>query len=185
MSLLEIAKQALVALESGEHAWAVMNVDGVKDKLRQAIEQAEKQTHTDHPARHWDRTCPACLSEEQEPNVYGDGTVYRGVRSKDSQTKTVYYTAEKQEPVGWITEDYETDKSATTYDKQTARRWENKGWPVTAIYTAPPRDSWFKLTDAEVWDEWTRAVDESNSSNRVLAFRFARALEDKLKEKNT
>lgn len=51
--------------------------------------------------------------------------------------------------------------------------------------TAPPRDSWFKLTDAEVWDEWTRAVDESNSSNRVLAFRFARALEDKLKEKNT
>ena len=52
------------------------------------------------------------------------------------------------------------------------------------IINAPPRDSWFKLTDAEVWDEWTRAVDESNSSNRVLAFRFARALEDKLKEKN-
>ena len=51
--------------------------------------------------------------------------------------------------------------------------------------TAPPRNSWFKLTDAEIWDEWVRAVDESNSSNRELAFRFARAIESRLKEKNT
>ena len=32
-----------------------------------------EQTHTDHPARHWDRTCPACVAE-----------------------------AEKQEPVAWL-----------------------------------------------------------------------------------
>jgi hypothetical protein len=36
--------------------------------------QAEKQTHTDHPMRHWDRTCPACVEQ-----------------------------AEKQEPVAWMT----------------------------------------------------------------------------------
>ena len=26
----------------------------------------DKLAHTDHPARHWDRTCPACLHEETE-----------------------------------------------------------------------------------------------------------------------
>ena len=36
------------------------------DALRQAIEQAEKQTHTDHPSRHWDRTCPACVAEVEK-----------------------------------------------------------------------------------------------------------------------
>lgn len=54
----------------------------------------------------------------------------------------------------------------------------------TLHYTEPLRNSWFKLTDAEVWDEWVRAVDESNRSNRELAFRFARAIEAKLREKN-
>ena len=34
----------------------------------EAMKQAEKQAHTDHPMRHWDRTCPACVAEpEQEP----------------------------------------------------------------------------------------------------------------------
>ena len=80
--------------------------------------------------------------DKHEPDVYGDGNVYRGQRSKDSTTRTLHYTT-------------------------------------------PPRSSWFKLTDDEVWDEWVRAVDESNSSNRELAFRFARAIESRLKEKNT
>lgn len=33
---------------------------------------------------------------EAEPNVYGDGNVYRGQRSKDSETKTIHYTAPPQ-----------------------------------------------------------------------------------------
>jgi hypothetical protein len=39
-------------------------------------EQAEKQTHTDHPMRHWDRTCPACVAEaeKQEPKAW----IYEG-----------------------------------------------------------------------------------------------------------
>jgi hypothetical protein len=24
------------------------------------------KAHTDHPARHWDRTCPACAAEEEQ-----------------------------------------------------------------------------------------------------------------------
>lgn len=29
-------------------------------------EIADSMTHTDHPARHWDRTCPACVAETPE-----------------------------------------------------------------------------------------------------------------------
>jgi len=45
--------------------------------------------------------------------------------------------AAAQEAVGWFTDDYLTDKSATTYDPLVAERWRNKGWPVTALYAAP------------------------------------------------
>lgn len=55
--------------------------------------------------------------------------------------------AAAQEAVGWFTDDYLTDKSATTYDPLVAERWRNKGWPVTALYAAPvtaaPADTWF------------------------------------------
>lgn len=43
----------------------------------------------------------------------------------------------EQEPKAWFTEDYEIDKSATTYDKSIAERWMTKGWPVFELYTQP------------------------------------------------
>jgi len=43
----------------------------------------------------------------------------------------------EQQPFGWVTEDYLTDKSATTYDQVVADRWRAKGWPVREIYAAP------------------------------------------------
>lgn len=42
------------------------------------------------------------------------------------------------EPVAWYTEDHSTDKSATTWSKETAERWKYKGWPVCNLYPAPP-----------------------------------------------
>lgn len=126
--------------------------------------------------------------DKHEPDAYGDGNVYRGQRSKDSTTKTLYYT--DQEPVAWRTFDGEGNYEFRDYEMNEAyqeewskRNPKHQGW-VEPLYAAPPRNSWFKLTDAEVWDEWVRAVDESNRSNRELAFRFARAIEAKLKEKN-
>lgn len=44
---------------------------------------------------------------------------------------------EKAEPVAWFTDDYLTDKSATTWDRSVAERWREKGWPVTPIYATP------------------------------------------------
>lgn len=110
----------------------------------------------------------------------------------EAELREAIEQAEKQEPVAWIpnwAHDRLTGQLGAVANPVTwginTHLYANEVENTLPLHTAPPRDSWFKLTDAEVWDEWTRAVDESNSSNRVLAFRFARALEDKLKEKNT
>ncbi len=192
MNHIEVMKLALDALEywqklcldNGRASHELGRSTNAIAALRQAIQEAEKQeqwTPDDMAHR------PGGLS--MEPNVYGDGNVYRGVRSKDSETKTLHYTA----PVHPIdTSEKRVDETAkdehepdaygdgNVYRGQRSKDSETK----TLHYTEPLRNSWFKLTDAEVWDEWVRAVDESNRSNRELAFRFARAIEAKLKEKN-
>jgi len=75
---IEAMKQALEALEIEDSACRhekEMTPEHIASSiaaLRQAIEQAEGQTHTDHPMRHWDRTCPACVAEaeKQKPVAY-------------------------------------------------------------------------------------------------------------------
>ena len=49
---------------------------------------------------------------------------------------------------------------------------------VVALYTAPPKKEWVGLTEDEIYE----AVENSNS---VLVKDMARAIEAKLKEKNT
>lgn len=44
-------------------------------------------------------------------------------------------------PIGWFTDDYKDDKSATTYSKDVADMWADKGWPVWEIYATPPAAS--------------------------------------------
>ena len=56
----------------------------------------------------------------------------------------------EQEPLGWHTEDHLNDRSATTYSKEMAYRWECKGWPVTPFYTSPPKRQ--PLTDEQIAD---------------------------------
>ena len=41
------------------------------------------------------------------------------------------------EPVAWFTDDSQSDRSATTWDRNVADRWRAKGWPVHPLYTAP------------------------------------------------
>jgi hypothetical protein len=42
-SMIEVLKLALKALNAGEHAHLIMNTDGIKDKVRQAIAELESQ----------------------------------------------------------------------------------------------------------------------------------------------
>jgi hypothetical protein len=73
-----------------------------------------------HPSEHdlgiaeaigFDKGYQAATARSQEPDSYGDGTVYRGVRSKDSQVKTYVFDehAGKQtwsNPVKELTDDF-------------------------------------------------------------------------------
>ena len=90
------------------------------------------------------------------------------------------------EPVAWFTEDHREDKSATTYSKKMAERWVEKGWPVTPLYTAPPQREWRGLTEEEIESAWIRQIGFLDPRiNQRTRVEFARAIEAKLKEKNT
>jgi hypothetical protein len=54
------------------------------------------------------------------------------------------------------------------------------GWD--ALYTTPPQRTWVGLTFAEICDAEVVATDGFNNFSEV---KFARAIEAKLKEKNT
>ncbi len=59
------------------------------------------------------------------------------LREEVERLQAVIDEANSQKPVAWITDDYLTDKSATTYSKEVAVRWEKKGWPVDCLYSKP------------------------------------------------
>jgi hypothetical protein len=39
-------------------------------------------THTDHPMRHWDRTCPACVAEQEPVAWRNDGFLHHEANAK-------------------------------------------------------------------------------------------------------
>jgi hypothetical protein len=49
--MIDVLKLALKALNAGEHAHLIMNTDGIKDKVRQAIAELESQERN---------FCPRC-----------------------------------------------------------------------------------------------------------------------------
>lgn len=74
----------------------------------------------------------------------------------------------EQEPVAWHTEDHLDDRSATTYSKEAAQRWRDKGWPVTPLYAAPlpavvqvpqGRRTAFGMTHVEYLNEVVKWLD--------------------------
>jgi hypothetical protein len=72
----------------------------------------------------------------------------------------------EQEPVAWCTDDYATDKSATTYSKEMAERWVEKGWSVTALYTAIP-DDLLRQSEREGW-RWAKECEAEVKRLREL-----------------
>jgi len=155
----EAMKLALEALETLP-AGSSYKTHNAASALRQAIEQAKSKFAADCDSPSW------C-------NQYG--RCHRSVVGAPMLANCM----EGQEPIGWITDDYESDKSATTYDKTVADRWNSKGWPVTALYTAPPKREWVGLTDEEI------AEGQRNSWVDKQAFESAVWwAEERLKDKN-
>jgi len=77
--------------------------------------------------------------------------------------------AEKVEPVAWMSPNKER--------LEFARKDTVYGTHTIPLYTTPPQREWVGLTDKEIRDiHWSKPMDE---------YGYARAIEAKLKEKNT
>lgn len=80
----------------------------------------------------------ACMSEPTNCEWVADEIIARWNTRAQSAPAEVAQGETQRRPMAWFTDDYALDKSATTYDRAVAERWRVKGWPVTALYTAPP-----------------------------------------------
>ena len=83
----------------------------------------------------------------------------------------------EQEPVAWISEGGDVSRSKRYMDEM--------GFKCNPLYTAPPKQ-WVGLTDEEIQDlsYLSQKVDEGNAA-WFDRWGFARAIEAKLREKNT
>jgi hypothetical protein len=94
--------------------------------------------------------------------------------------RTAIEQAEKQEPVAWVCNHYEAGvKNDVDY-------WQDDidALPVgTPLYTTPPAAQRKLLTDEEIMQTWEGVIKYAPGEVRLKD--FARAIEAKLKEKNT
>ena len=88
----------------------------------------------------------------------------------------------EQEPVAWMyTSQWKSnERFITTYQSELTTYKADKVWP---LYTAPPKREWVGLTDEEV----SEIIDREIGFNSCWGpeEKFARAIEQALKEKNT
>ncbi len=82
------------------------------------------------------------------------------------------------EPLAWWQpNEYKIEKSFS---------WHKKGGFIKPLYTAPPQREWQGLTDEEVRDLWSWSMTaKAERTANTQQHAFARAIEAKLKEKNT
>ena len=81
--------------------------------------------------------------------------------------------AQTQEPVAWLSTD-SIGERYLCFDKPLDNDL------VQPLYTTPPQRTWVGLTDEEIWSD-----GDSFVTSEVGIKQFARAIEAKLKEKNT
>jgi len=98
--------------------------------------------------------------------------------------------AQEQEPVAWRTFDGEGQYEYRAYEENEsyADEWDkrnpnHKGW-VDPLYTHPPQRTWVGIEGEEIRNLWEEAT-KPDRSTMTMVTSFARALEAKLKEKNT
>jgi len=188
--MIDAMKQALEALEWHEEQDEEIRYNECPSRaamtaLRQAIAEAEREStlqeisdigqeaHTDHPVRHWDRTCPACVAE-----------------------------AEKQEPVAWMYIEPDNEFKTVHIDDCDYSQFPNDEW--FPVYTAPNMSTKpenidtsaerVHETDKSIHDDddiqeykrpWVSLTDEEIVACGWCDLRFARAIEAKLRERNT
>jgi hypothetical protein len=159
----ELLQQALDALQTN-NAWLDYAAPQyVLDRNNQAIAALEQEL------------------AKPEQQFYPDWDMIKPFHERIAELEEQLAKPE-QEPVAWITDNYEQDRSATTYSAEMANRWRDKGWQVAPLYTAPPRKEWVGLTDEEVMDAYCETPPFCTYTEAFIA--GIRFIEAKLKELN-
>jgi hypothetical protein len=197
---IEAMKQALEALGekfTSGNSIEVERATITRDEylaLRQAIEQAEKQSHMRLP-KEGDRVI--CIEDETigtvqfttasgEPYIKFDDCSY-GTWTLEQFSSGFRYVeqAEKQEPVAYLYHDTACAELANPLADSTllvlACGRKPNGRNETPLYTAPPRKEWVRLTELEI----AHGLEKANLP-AIFSYRAAaRAGIDAFKEKNT
>lgn len=157
---------AITALRAAIAEASMQRLTDVQQEIETAV--ADQATYGIGITLGGKRIDPASIYKEQEMDCYGDGNVYRGQRSSDSKTQTIRV----QEPVAWKVagEVSNWSKDFSAYQTRTY---------VEPVYAHPPRREWAVLTDEEISGEFYKFEAAG------AWYQFARAIETKLKEKNS
>ena len=126
------------------------------------------------------------LAKEFEGELWVKATDYQRaiaeaerVATNDTSTKRVYETPEKvheQEPVAFL---MGYDKTISAFELERQPDWVKALWSESApLYTRSQAHEWQGLTDEEMHECWGDPLTP-------LGMKCARAIETKLKEKNT
>jgi hypothetical protein len=125
-------------------------------------------------AEYWRSRCNA----QSEPDIVQDAVVYGTGIAKDGKRIDPASIYKEPEPVayGVLDDDGQIDWTAEY-------PFSNEpGWPDSVpLYTAPPQREWQGLTDEEIKAVYGKDLEYQDGDYA----RFARAIEAKLKEKNT
>ncbi len=183
---IEAMKEALEAFEHIQGmSWSIVTTATCKRNianLRQAIEQAEKQFNPD-----WDQQAVLVerireLEAQQALDKKADNARELGLDyepeefvrwSKEKEFFDAAHAlpqAEKQEPYCWV----QSKLNQGLFYKEKPRRIH-----TIPLYTAPSRKEWVGLTDEEILQTL------GGKTGDEYFFKFVRAVEAKLKEKNT
>jgi len=90
--------------------------------------------------------------------------------------------AQEQEPVAWVSED--VCKGQYIDGRPRKIWWECEKGVGTAFYTTSPQRTWVELEGEEIRNSWEEAT-KPDRSTMTMVTSFARAIEAKLKEKNS
>ncbi len=93
--------------------------------------------------------------------------------------------AEKQEPFGWVSQHTVKGPYEWQFNKELSGVYRDNAISILPVYTIPqPQREWVGLTDEEIKKFWRDATVKPCYTSELIN-NFARAIEAKLKEKNT
>jgi hypothetical protein len=182
-----------LALEALEDRVSLMKWQTARDAVKEALAQTQEPVvdafmvhlyNVGYKSGHHDTVEGIYIDLfEQDMDTYHSDVVSEWLK-ETCNTAIKKALAQTQEPVAYINIEKRKLEFAHDYVK-----WDT---PTTVkleripLYTTPPQRTWVGLTDEEVRDLWSwSATSEAEKTANTQQHAFARAIEAKLREKNS